>query len=476
MKKLISLFLVLCLVFGMAGCSGDKKNNTTAEPTKGADNKNETGDPNQGGDVKKQIVIGTWYENHYDSADKDIYASPKVTNEDLAQMQLDNVRALEKKYNVEIRFKNLTWDGLKENIDTSIMAGTPTCDVYMVDLAFGIPAVLDGKAIALDSFLKPEDYNNDIIEGITLTENGSIYLFKDRSVNCNAYMLGYNKEMLAAKNLEDPYELYKKGEWTWDKWMEMMETVNDPDNQIWGYRGCWNWMLPYLLFSNNASIANANKDANGNVTEGLSSKATMEVLDFMKQIYVDKKVSFWDQSCDDDWNANVYAGGQGKAAFFLAAHWIMEESDPDQNIDFGIVPWPTGPSVKPGDPVHHINLSTGTYYMIPKGCKDPSLTFNVLKDYFNWYNGDTQLRDSSTIEYAEKWIGGKEGSELNYEVLVDAANEPYDFGTELYSDALESKFAEGYRIHDMICGNCEVSQVVESNKNIVQDYLNEYFK
>ena len=74
------------------------------------------------------------------------------------------------------------------------------------------------------------------------------------------YPLAYNKQMLEDNNLEDPRELYKRGEWTWDKFIEYCQVLTqdtDGDGQIdqYGYCGYEFETFEQLMMSNGGSIA-----------------------------------------------------------------------------------------------------------------------------------------------------------------------------------------------------------------------------
>lgn len=462
MKKFLAMVLVLSMVFALVACGDEKKpagDDTGATPTTSAP----VGE-------KRVINIGTWYESYYTSAHKSVDDNPNVTDLEEAEMQLQNMRNVEQKYNIELYYKNLTWNGVIESINTTIMAGSPTCEIYMVDLQFGIPAVLAGYAEALDDFLTEDEMNNDNLQNFKLPGADKTYLFKAQYKNTDAYPLAYNKALIQAANLTDPRELYERGEWTWDVWMEYMEKLTDSANNKWGYRGPWTNTLTQLLFSNGASIASPNPDENGNIVEGLSSKETTEVLNFMKQMYVDKAVTFWNADCDSNWDANLYTWGDGSIAFFLGACWICQAGDPNHQIDYGFVPWPTGPSVEPGQKVNHFNQTSGTFYMIPKGIKDPKLIYNVIRDYTGWYGENLELRDKTT--WAEEWAAGAKNDEKNFEILCSMTDEPEDLGFDLWEQVT---FDEAITVHAIICGECEVAQFIETNKQLVQDYLDTNF-
>ncbi len=51
-------------------------------------------------------------------------------------------------------------------------------------------------------------------------------------------------------------------------------------------------------------------------------------------------------------------------------------------------------------------------------------------------------------------------------------DEPEDLGFDLWDQV---KYDEAITIHAIICNDCEVSQFIETNKNLVQDYLDTNF-
>lgn len=49
------------------------------------------------------------------------------------------------------------------------------------------------------------------------------------------HMIWYKTSVIAENGLDDPWELYQKGEWTWDKFMEMSKQFADSktENMLW---------------------------------------------------------------------------------------------------------------------------------------------------------------------------------------------------------------------------------------------------
>lgn len=465
-KKIISMLMASTMLVSLAGCG--KANNeptsgdTTTTPTEAAGT--ETATPTESEvevpEETRIIKVGTWYDQYYTSDHTSIDDNPNVTNTDTAQMQLDNMRAIEEKYNCEFRFVNLTWEGVIESINTSIAAGKPECDMYLVDLQFGVPAVLNGYAQALEDFLPSDnDVFNDqvVMKSLNIMGDEKSYLFSAQFPNLNSYMLGFNATMIEEAGLENPQDLYDRGEWTWDKFREYLlaltqDTNGDGATDVYGYCGTWTNALAQLLMSNGAGIASS-------TTQSLDSPATIETLELIYNIYnVDKSARPWNQ---DNWDDNVTAFASGLCAFFTDAPWINSSYMPaDADWELGMVPWPIGPSGN--QETNNTVATSGAYYIIPVGVEDPEYIYNVFYDWCNWFNYDTELRDDT--EWAEDYCY----TERNFNYLVEMGkNEEFD---------LWQSSGVSLDIVGLMNGEKTASQVAEESKQLYQDYLDQYFK
>ena len=478
LRKTVAIMLMLVMVVGLVAC-GNKEEAPSGTETKNSPLYQEK---------TRTLTIGSWYEQYYTSAHTDINANPKVTDVETAEMNLKNMRTIEQRYNILLYYNNLTWDGVIESINTTIMAGAPDCDVYMVDLQFGIPAVLNDYAMSLEYILKESDNasliedkykdvfsesGSNVIQTLQFTPDGLTYLFGGKAINTNGYALGYNKELIKQYGLTDPYELYMNNKWDWNEWLKDMKAITadtdgDGVTDQWGFRGPWTTLLQQLLMSNGAAIASVKADADGKVTEKLTSKETTEVLNFFYDMYQTHKLSFWDADCDAAWNDNVYAFAKGNIGFWTDALWINSEADADQNMlkTLGVVNWPVGPS---GDVATNPsqNATTGTYFFIPVGTENPALVYCVMYDYFNWYNDDLSYRDD--LEWATNWAYTNE----NLEVFKSMGDETRDFTTDLWQMIT---WAEEAQPRGLIETGADaeaitVSAFQQANKQIVQDYL-----
>ncbi len=471
LKKFLALGLSAAMMLSMTACGGNSGNNSSSNTgndskTEASDNKDNEGSSGDNKDntvaasgEKRIIKIGTWYDHYYTSDHTKLEDNPDVTNQETAQMQLDNIRAIEEKYNVELHFVNLTWDGTIESINTSIMAGQPDCDIYEVDIQFGVPAAFNGYAAALEDVLPAEA---DVLSGQTILKPLDIgtdksYLFKTvtKENQLGGYPLGFNMDMINEAGLENPQDLYDRGEWTWDKFKEYCvaltkDTDGDGVTDVYGYGGWWTNMVANLLMSNGATIA-------AGETETLSSAATGEVLNYINTLYnVEKCARPWNE---DDWDSNNAAYKNGETCFFIAPAWTITPEE--LNFELGIVPWPVGPSGNK-DTNNGMALA-GNAYMIANGVEDAALVYQVFEDWINWYQGDTELRDDV------EWFENKMVSERNYNYLLE-------MGEREQFDLWQTITVENFNVVGMLAGEVTPAQLQEQAKQEFQTGLDAFFK
>ncbi len=471
-RKATAFAITGAMALSMAAC-GDKESGNNPTPTSQStnnptatsvpDNSGDEENPPQGdeqeppasglnddtsvepwaGSTPRTIRIGTWYDHYYDSTHADIYAQPEVSNLETAEMQFANLKRVEEKYNVRLEYVNLTWNGIMESINTSI----------------GVPAVMSGYAMAIEDYAKPDDdiFTEQIVyRYLDIPGMDKHYMFQGAAIDLGAYPLGFNVSLIEEAGLDNPQDLYDRGEWTWNKFAEYLriltkDTDGDGNPDQYGLTGWWTTMFNYLLMSNGAHVASGSQ-------EMLSSPATIEVLEFMYQIYqTDKTAKPWNQ---DDWDANnVFK--DGKVAFWVSASWIQQgNSSSDLGFEFGVVPWPVGPS---GNQETNSQIAVaGNWSIIPAGVERPELVYQVFKEYTNWYDGDLEYRDDT--EWAEDMMETERN--FSYLKLMGETTPWFD---------LWDKIGDINAPYAMVTSKAEevltAAQAAEQQKQIVQDYL-----
>lgn len=404
----------------------------------------------------RTIRIATWWDFFYDSRHTDPMDNPGVNNTETAQMEIDNIRRIEEKYNVTIEFSNLGWEGIIDNINTSVVSGTPDYDIYTVDLQFGLAPAMNGYAMPVSDYAP--DYSDIMTDQTIMTPYetfGETYFFSETTLPTGGTYMLYNATMLDELGLEDPNELLANGEWTWEKFAEMTKaTTRDTDGDgnidVYGFGGVTTDTTNEFVASNGGAIA---KD----LTEGLSSPETVEALEFIYNMYNVDNVA---KPYTDNWEEQQLAWVDGEVAFAPVQAFSLISNGPELSYDYRIVKWPQGPSgdgTQAGEPI--VN-----YYFIPKGVENPEAVYQIFEEFRNWFAFDESYRDNYD------WI---ETAFTNLDDLDLAMEIGYMGNGDLWKVA-DVNGAVGEAAYNIFMGEMTVSQAVESYKQILQDGLDSF--
>jgi hypothetical protein len=409
-------------------------------------------------DSPRTIRIGTWFDMYYTSQHSSVFDNPSVSDIITAEIQLENMRRIEQQYNIRLEYVNLTWDGIQNSIITSIMAGRPDVDVYLTDLQFGIPAVFSNYAVSLESLgLESTDVFTDktVMRNLNLGQPET-YLFSSSVMNyIPVYPLAFNLDMIRAANLENPQDLWDRGEWTWDVWQQYLIALTDTSRNIYGWSGYWTNMLEGLLFSNGATIAS------GPITT-VTSTPVIEVFELIYNIYNFQRTARpWIES---NWEINNYLYAEGRTGFWVTADWIMgEQGGAHGNLPFeiGVVPWPVGPSGN--QQLNFYGTTRGNWYMIPRGVENPRLVYDVMFDWLNWYDFDIELAQDL------EWSMNQYATARNFDYA-------YMMSLNTGLDMWESLgLGDGFTMVPLMNGEVSASQYAEMVRPLIQIALDNFF-
>lgn len=191
--------------------------------------------------------------------------------------------------------------------------------------------------------LLPEEYyqslsNVDRNIAKKLKQKGEYYSFGNKQGPVNGTMMfaGYNKSLLEREGQPDPYELFLKGEWTYEAWEKIAQAVTrdtDGDGEIdqWGMSPMTHY-YSVIRFAPSNGVELAAVNEAGEYVFSFNSQAAIEVLNTIKR---------W-----TDLNIMAPSGGidSGNIAFqdnsWLGGYRFCKELDDE----WGIVPQPMGPS------------------------------------------------------------------------------------------------------------------------------------
>jgi len=337
---------------------------------------------------------------------------------------------VEAEYKCTIKIE--TFYASMEGMIPKIMAGDKIGDVVQMIGDMYLPAAGAG-------YLRSWDEVSDIVN---LNDTRWLQDYKATALNGEHYVLGferpgdigsilwYNKNILKSAGItEDPAQLVLDGEWTWEKFREMLElttmdTDNDGNKDIFGLISNNSYIdVAYALAaSNNASMVS--ESANGLVAS-FNNKAFIDALNFYDTLVnTDKTVKIYENMTSDltwsnmpsfDTIVNEFRGG--KIAFMSGRLYNGNQQLRPfiDNFDYGLVVYPKGPEadgyISNGEVLGGFALtSTNEDYI--KSAK----IFNALARPVEGYEDPQAMADEVRSDFFQ------ENDELSYQMYELAAN------------------------------------------------------
>lgn len=430
-KRLLSILMGLSLVTGLlAGCGGssetkdDAAANASSAQEESAQSTEEqaSAEPENyagfeetpmdlGGRTIRLKVFNTTYWTYAANADD-------TSNETLALMEA--LESIEKDYNCVFEISQADkGEDFEAALLTAKAAGETYCDIYEgmpychFDAAnvYGYNVMMDmndpqiADIIKLDTNPWGEATNLGYLYG---TQYGVNFMRKNngdiiRSVLC------FNKDYVEQYGLEDPYELVRNGEWTFDKFEEMCaEIVAQSDGSVVPLScGLEEIIVPQFVLANNGSIAELDEATGGYVFTGLSDN-TMEALNYLANLSSKGYLSYA--------NANFY---NQDSVFYCAIYNEMKyfvQGVNDIGFNVGLLPGPMGPQA---DDYCTTSYSAAMYHIM-EGVEKPEEIAAVLVAMANRLT----LVEEEALEYQEMYGIPDEDSIEMFQIMFN--NYKYD--------------------------------------------------
>jgi len=368
----VALLIALMLV-SVVACGGSSENNGTENG--GTSNSTSTSDANGnstakataapsngdsstvGGNFTKSGEVYSFYSWQYSSD------NPYSGDDERSQQMRERVERIESDYGISIQF----------------VTGSQT--TAMLQSAYqGSPEITGMKEGGLHTMMDTYLYNNLTGKCLTpLSDHSDVYNFKDENkfnvesqydlceynsklwffipveigvhFECGGNCLVFNKKLLEAAGYpaDTIYGWVKDGTWTWDKFEQCLQATTDATKGQWGIeRGNEALVMWSLANSNDTEFVRLEVQANGQkqdkfVYSGEQGEKLMEAYDeFIKLAKNNWMETTWYGATD---TKPLEHFKNGSVAFFYNGY----SSNPLKDIstmdeDYGLVPWPKGPS------------------------------------------------------------------------------------------------------------------------------------
>lgn len=413
-KRVLALLMCLTMTCAFTACG-------SADDDEGDGG---TGVINKG--IDDSVVDMGGYE--FTIASSFLVDEPDLSEITAAEAIFEEVRhKVEKDYNCKITI--LALDNSIENVRTKVLAQDKIADIIDVEGFNLLPMARAGYIVPLEKVNGLDITDSRYIQGYSsFTEfNGQHYgLNFMRPAEARVCMI-YNRELLKEYGItEDPQELVKTGEWTFDKFREMCKTATrdtDGDGKNDSY-GC-HIAVPdtfglSMISANNGRLVTTE---GGVAKESYNSKEVLNALNFVYDLVNTDKTATYGSTfgggiAGKDAMAKFVAG---EYAFFYCETWEINQmlKPTCGDLDYGLLPLPMGP-----DATEYVSPSENARnFCITSTNKDVDKTVIIL---------------NALAKYTEEYGGKDDPNWWHYDLQMDYFQEGDTRSVEIYISLLDN--------------------------------------
>ena len=327
LKKIIAGIMSVSMMFSLGACNGSSDGGSTSGDT------TTTAERTKEEDEVTVADLGEKYPNDVDISGQEIvwmadYDINPSNNDDRSVA----LTLFEDTYGGKVKWIQTTSATKFDDLANKIMSGDQV-DMFPYEWSCLPNGVSKDQYEPLDDYINLDDdlWSDVKYMAESLSYKGKHYVIP--YAISDPVCIQYSRELMQEEGLDDPYELYQKGEWTWDTFMEMMEKfVNNADDgeERFGING---WFGQAVVQSTGKTIVtyDGSKFAN-NITDPQIEKAELLLQQIAQENLYDPS---WKSYFPEDGLTLFYAMG---------GTWSLGESNgKNPDGDIMIVPFPKDP-------------------------------------------------------------------------------------------------------------------------------------
>ncbi len=349
MKKIIALLLVVVMCLSFVACGGD------VEDTKPVvDVSDDIGEQQEMPDIPLQYDY-EGYEFTFLSCGNG--KALELSADEESSIPLDNAMykrkaKMENDYNIEIEevsefaYSSGGGPGFKR-ISNQVNSGDYTYDTALIAgydvsvLAYGgyLYDLASVPTINLEKSWWDQNATESLsVKGTVFFTNGDLTI----ADNKQAFALMFNKKLMSDYNLESPYDLVYNGEWTFEKFGEMVKAVGEDVNQDGTYDendlyGLLVWDDSIVGVVNAAGQRCCTISDEGVIELTFYNESTLSALEQYAEIAYDEQHAIhWQRIASDAVNG-IWQSNRG---LFNATRVESIISYREMESDFGVLPYP----------------------------------------------------------------------------------------------------------------------------------------
>ena len=323
-KKVLSGILALTMVGSLAACNDDGGSTSSGGGGGGGDTTTTeatttttavTVEVNTAGlaEGEQELIENAMTQlNDFELENKEIRwlaHYPKNPGND-GQSKGVGVELFEQKYGAHIKDYDTVYEERYSALSTYILGGEGI-DFFPGDDTMNFPkGVISGMFQPVDDYI---DLNSAIWQntkaGMEIFNFGGKHFYFVTCISAESICI-YSKTTIDENGLEDPWELYEKGEWNWDTMKSMLEEFVDEENEYYGLDG---WFYEKALYTSSNTVGVANID--GHMVSKLEDPDVEYCENFGYELFQKGLIAPFGGDVQD------HLMGEGKELFLFMGAW-----------------------------------------------------------------------------------------------------------------------------------------------------------
>lgn len=340
------------------------------------------------------------------------------------------VVAFEEKYGGKIEWIQCTYEDRYEQLANLINSGEGVDFFYAGNMDAFPRGTVSGMFAPVDDYI---DFSSPIWQSVQEVNDGLMWDGKHYCAVINTTgdktACVYNRKTIQEAGLDDPADLYARGEWNWNAFQDMLAKFVDVENQHYGIDG---WWFEFGLMATTGIVPVSVE--NGRLVNNIGTPAIERAQNLLYNLNQNGYIAIG--MGDYGWDAHPEYIGEGKLLFYPVGNYEFYKTSEQWQAKFGedafFVPMPKDPDADD----YYIPVGMDGYMFVkggqnPEGvakfleCKRFTKTDEVIKKI-----GDEQFQS----DYG--WTNEMVAMQKSMQELADK-NPSLDFSTGVSADCGE---------------------------------------
>jgi ABC-type glycerol-3-phosphate transport system substrate-binding protein len=204
----------------------------------------------------------------------------------------------------------------------------------------------------------------------------------EKQPNGCTYLVVINEAIIKQYDFTDPRELVEQGQWTWNKFEELLPqyTIKDGEHTTYAFHGFPHFIAKMAVLSNGVRIVD---EVDGALKTDIYGEKAIDALNWVKKIindnkdYVITKGGTWEESYTPFVNGETVMCLTNTGSVVTKVSFKVD--------DFGIVPFPCGPQGEYGKWASVLEGVEGAGILV--NAEEPEYAAHIISEMFEPFEG-----------------------------------------------------------------------------------------